>query len=184
MVADFCHFVFPCRRISCVPDSVYWNSLFYQTLFDRSLVDHLGLPFCTCLPESETRNIVVISTFEFRDVITTRRKSAVFSLFRPSLFNAKTLRHDKQRARARKISPCRHENLNNEVFVPSRVQVSLFRLECLVYLCLRPKGESRNNNKELCFRVFAFRLSGLRHENTKWQKSATLIFLTTIHQIK
>jgi hypothetical protein len=79
-------------------------------------------------------------SLSFQGEITTTRRSAVFSLFRPLRFKAKTRRHDKQRARTRKISPRRHENLNNEIFVPSCVKVSFCRLDCFVFSCLCPEN--------------------------------------------
>jgi hypothetical protein len=56
-----------------------------------------------------------------------------------------------EEARTRKISPRLHENLNNEIFVPSRVKVSLFRLECVVFSCLR-----RNAKVEITTNRYVF----------------------------
>ena len=95
------------------------------------------------------------------------RKHVFLSLLWPSRIEAKTRRHDKQRATTRKISTRRHEIFSKEIFVPSPVKMSLFRLAYFVFSCLRP--ESRNNDKKTWFHVFAF-----RGENTKWHKSATI----------
>ena len=66
-------------------------------------------------------------------------------------FEAKTRRHDKQRATTRKISTRQHEIFNKEIFVPSPVKMSLFRLACFVFSCLRPESRKSLTTKRHVF---------------------------------
>ena len=61
------------------------------------------------------------------------RKHVFLSFLRPSRFEAKTRRHDTQRATTRKVSTRQHEIFNNEIFVTLPVKMSLFRLAYFVF---------------------------------------------------
>ena len=89
-----------------------------------------------------------------------------------------------------RVSRRRHEDTTNkgrqhERFLPADTKFSTKKFSCLHLLkcryfaqhisCLRFK--SRNNDKKAHLRVFAFRLSGRRHENKKWHKSATIVYM-------
>ena len=73
-------------------------------------------------------------------------KHVFLSLFQPSHFEAKTWKHDKQRATTRKISNRRHNIVNKEIFVPSLVKMLLFRLAYFMSSLFAFRGKDTTRN--------------------------------------
>ena len=66
-------------------------------------------------------------------------------------------RHGKQRATTRKISTRRHEIFNKEIFVPSPVKMSLFRLAYFVSSPRKSKAKITTKRHVFVSSPFAFR---------------------------